>query len=697
MSEAQPDHDNASFSLMPDRGHDPMVLDGAAAYYGDAGTADEDDDGVLLCIRDIMGSDFLDRHDPSSAPFPPADDASEGAHAVLDAMSTEATTPTPAHGSERPPLPDPRPANESMADAYDALLATCGPKTSVCKPATMAIVRAPMIHAMLLELAERGVVDPGRGRRPFSSLVDLCRLEPRLVPHTVLEYGVKGWIAGRLMEVVRPGSARGVPVAPLSRIGSIVNREFEAEKRGGIIVQRLEAIDAWFVAPERDSIRRKLGWMVDSVWTVAAVRVRLAAQSLAARYAQQHQQQQALKRQATAKEALESSEAVPEIEAPPSPPPLPPVPVRPAEPTGKDYSNGPIPFLKQYPEAFNDPDLARNEAVWEEFLTTRAKESEANRLKKSSSSHSTTNPAKAGQRHAGAKAASSSSSKGKAPQPSAALPPNAAAARKGPVAGTIDGSGLFDRDAMTRACDVGLAVLADMRARNQSTPNGEPIYFEAPSITHPGRMVLTCWAPFVPVPMAGQSVAAPAPVAWPHNPAYSSTMPVMHPYGPPAAPTTVLYGNMPEGTVSYLPSVQQPTMERARSPAKKRRTDDDVHASDLAYDWAAGVLQSTHATFDAKEGFGTATEVRDGDSTVTTLASGFVVPQPLASEHDQSAHGFFSAMLGRPEHAACFGKADAQDAIPHMNLDDLLLSENSRHGDDVWESFLRSEGELTHA
>lgn len=218
-----------------------------------------------------------------------------------------------AMNAEQPPRP--LPLNEAVA----ALLATC-PRMVSSKPATLALERAPLVHVIRRHMRNQGPVDfaPDGGGLLCASLAEACERVEGLGPVVMLERGVVAWLAGRLMERVRPGSSRGVPVGPMSRIGAFVKAEFS----DGWTFSHLEQLDACFDEPQHEPLRALLAWLVDSARTVAMVRDGVAA----------------------------SSDAAPH---------------RP--PNGKDYTFGPLRRLKADRDAYLNCD-PRDAAAWASFL-----------------------------------------------------------------------------------------------------------------------------------------------------------------------------------------------------------------------------------------------------------------------------------------------------------------------------------------
>nr|UMO80335.1 hypothetical protein [Pandoravirus aubagnensis] len=166
-----------------------------------------------------------------------------------------------------------------IGEAVDALLATC-PRMMSSKPATLALERAPLVHVIRRHMRTEGPVDfaPNGGGLLCASLAEACKSVEGLGPVVMLERGVVAWLAGRLMERVRPGSSRGVPVGPMSRIGAFVQAEFG----DGWTFYDLEQLDARFDEPQHEPLRALLAWLVDSARTVAMVRDGVAASSDAA-------------------------------------------------------------------------------------------------------------------------------------------------------------------------------------------------------------------------------------------------------------------------------------------------------------------------------------------------------------------------------------------------------------------------------
>nr|UDO46995.1 hypothetical protein [Pandoravirus massiliensis] len=156
-----------------------------------------------------------------------------------------------------------------LSEAVDALLATC-PRMVSCKPATLALERAPLVHVIRSHMRTDGPVDfaPTSGGLLCASLAEACDHVEGLGPVNMLERGVVAWLAGRLMERVRPGSSQGVPVGPMSRVGAFVQVEFGA----GWTFSHPDQLDARLEEPQHEQLRLLLAWLVDSARTVARVR-----------------------------------------------------------------------------------------------------------------------------------------------------------------------------------------------------------------------------------------------------------------------------------------------------------------------------------------------------------------------------------------------------------------------------------------
>lgn len=167
----------------------------------------------------------------------------------------------------------------SLDEAVAALLATC-PSMVSRKPATLALERAPMAHVIRRHMRTEGPVDfaSAGGGPPCASLAEACDRVEGLGPVVMLERGVVAWLAGRLMERVRPGSSQGVPVGPMSRIGAFVQAEFG----DGWTFSHPDQLDARFDEPQHEPLRLLLAWIVDSARTVAKVRDGIAAPNDAA-------------------------------------------------------------------------------------------------------------------------------------------------------------------------------------------------------------------------------------------------------------------------------------------------------------------------------------------------------------------------------------------------------------------------------
>nr|UMO78239.1 hypothetical protein [Pandoravirus belohorizontensis] len=359
----------------------------------------------------------------------------------------------------------------SVADAVDALLATC-PRQASCKPATLALPRAPMVYVIKRHMRDHGGVDfgPAAGG-PCATLDEACKRIDGLGPCDMLDRGVMAWVAGRLMDRVRPGSSHGIPVTPLSRIGTLVQREFGS---GEWILEDPESLDERFERPEHASLRALIAWTVDSARTVAVLRARTSADETAAR-----------------------------------------------QPAGKDYTKGPLKRLAKERDAYERVD-ATDSDVWAAFLLEQSKADEVRHTKKRrrlARTHpgpdvaTAATTAETGDQKPlraprappkTAKATAKSRKLGRAaltlslPQggatPSAAffapppIPPPPPAQSPPPT--SLDVTAL-DRHVLAQIQSFALMSLA--AAGPAGIAAGAPVTFMAPSVSCPGTMALTCW------------------------------------------------------------------------------------------------------------------------------------------------------------------------------------------------------------
>ncbi|BCU03047.1 hypothetical protein [Pandoravirus japonicus] len=360
----------------------------------------------------------------------------------------------------------------SVSDAVDALLATC-PRQASCKPATLALPRAPMVYVIKRHMRDHGGVDfgPAAGG-PCATLDEACKRIDGLGPCDMLDRGVMAWVAGRLMDHVRPGSSHGIPVTPLSRIGTLVQREFGS---GEWILEDPESLDERFERPEHASLRALIAWTVDSARTVAVLRARASVDETAAR-----------------------------------------------QPAGKDYTKGPLKRLAKERDAYERVD-ATDSDVWAAFLLEQSKADEVRHTKKrrrlarthpgpdvataataaetvdqkpprAPRAPSKTTKAAARSRKSGRAALTLSLPQGGAP-PSAALfapppvPPPIPPVQSPPPT-SLDITAL-DRHVLAQIQSFALMSLA--AAGPAGIAAGAPVTFMAPSVSCPGTMALTCW------------------------------------------------------------------------------------------------------------------------------------------------------------------------------------------------------------
>jgi hypothetical protein len=159
--------------------------------------------------------------------------------------------------------------DDSIDNAVRALLATC-PRLASCKPATLALERAPMVYTIQRHIRAYGGVDlgPEAGGR-YATLDDACKSVEGLGPRAMLNVGVAAWLTCRLMERLRPGSSRAVPVAPLGRISAFVHKDFGGHEW---TFHDPATIDQRFEEPERANLRALIAWIIDSACTVAVLR-----------------------------------------------------------------------------------------------------------------------------------------------------------------------------------------------------------------------------------------------------------------------------------------------------------------------------------------------------------------------------------------------------------------------------------------
>lgn len=240
--------------------------------------------------------------------------------------TTVTTTATSAVAMDQAPVPVQGLPYASVVDAIDALLATC-PRLAECKPATLALPRAPMIYVIKRHMRDHGGADfgPAAGG-PCATLDEACKRIDGLGPSYMLDRGVLAWVAGRIMDLVRPGSSHGIPVTPLSHIGSHIRRHFGHDRW---VLEDPEVLDMCIEQPEHAPLRALIAWIVDSARTVAVLRARAATDGTLAR-----------------------------------------------QPRGKDYTNGPLKCLAKERDAHVRRE-ATDSASWATFLREQAEADKA--------------------------------------------------------------------------------------------------------------------------------------------------------------------------------------------------------------------------------------------------------------------------------------------------------------------------------
>ncbi|AVK76516.1 OxoGdeHyase C incomplete domain containing protein [Pandoravirus neocaledonia] len=400
-----------------------------------------------------------------------------------------------------------------LDEAVAALLATC-PRMASHKPASLALERAPMVYVIRRHMRTGGSVDfaPNGGGLVCASLAEACQRVEGLGPVTMLERGVVAWLAGRLMERVRPGSSQGVPVGPMSRIGALVQTEFGDDWT----LSHPDQIDARFDGHEK--LRLLLAWMVDSARVVARVRDGVST----------------------------AVDAVPH-----------------RSPNGKDYAFGPLRRLKSDHEAYTTCD-PRDAEAWAAFLaqgkpTKRGAQAAAPRGRTLSGRGRRTlarslpapraAPVPLGARSLatpslGVPLPASSSQADKpphaqtisgaraspqalplstgpvpppnrilAPPPPLPLPTGPTPPPPTPAATQVIAPTALDATALDRAilAQVQSIALMTLSATDPATlASGAHVAFMAPSITCPGAMAFTCWVE-LPPGIDGMGGAAPLP------------------------------------------------------------------------------------------------------------------------------------------------------------------------------------------
>ncbi|AGO83252.1 hypothetical protein pdul_cds_992 [Pandoravirus dulcis] len=455
-------------------GGDPAGTAHALVSAADPGNAAADDydatEASYAALFDDGGlfSDFIAEHDQNFW---------DNADMMMATTTTMTSTLDHAVDAAARDLP-----YASVADAVDALLATC-PRQASCKPATLALPRAPMVYVIKRHMRDHGGVDFGPAAGGSCATLDeACKRIDGLGPCDMLDRGVMAWVAGRLMDRVRPGSSHGIPVTPLSRIGTLVQREFGS---GEWILEDPESLDQRFERPEHESLRALIAWTVDSARTVAVLRARASADETAAR-----------------------------------------------QPAGKDYTKGPLKRLAKERDAYRRID-ATNSDVWAAFLLEQSKADEVRHTKKRRRLARThPGPDVAAAAAATATAATAAAAMGdQEPLPAARAPPKATKATKAtarsrksgraaltlslPQGGAAPSAAFFapppvpppppaqsppptsldvtalDRHILAQIQSFALMSLA--AAGPAGIAAGAPVTFMAPSVSCPGTMALTCW------------------------------------------------------------------------------------------------------------------------------------------------------------------------------------------------------------
>ncbi|AGO85604.1 DamX incomplete domain containing protein [Pandoravirus salinus] len=382
----------------------------------------------------------------------------------------------------------------SVVDAVDALLATC-PRLAECKPATLALPRAPMVYVIKRHMRDHGGVDFGPAAGGLcATLHEACKRVDGLGPCKMLDRGVVAWVTGRLMDHVRPGSSHGIPVTPLSHIGSHVRRHFGHDRW---VLEDPEALDLCMEQPEHAPLRALIAWIVDSARTVAVLRARTASDGTATR-----------------------------------------------QPYGKDYTNGPIKCLAKERDAHLRRE-ATDSASWETFLREQASADKARpttttkkrrrlarthpeptagaspattgaattndaplatrkKKKRRSTASATSGTATAAGPGRAALASSLPSVASTAPSVAAFVPPVLPSAPPAPTPTALDVTTL-DRHILAQIQSFALMSLA--AAGPAGIASDAPITFMAPSVSCPGTMAFTCW---VTVPSSDPVAAAAA-------------------------------------------------------------------------------------------------------------------------------------------------------------------------------------------
>ncbi|AVK75525.1 RNase E G incomplete domain containing protein [Pandoravirus quercus] len=388
-------------------------------------------------------------------------------------MMGTTTTTTTAVAMDQVPVPVQGLPYASVVDAIDALLATC-PRLAECKPATLALPRAPMIYVIKRHMRDYGGADFGpMAGGPCATLDEACKRIDGLGPSYMLDRGVLAWVAGRIMDRVRPGSSHGIPVTPLSHIGSHIRRHFGHDRW---VLEDPEVLDLCIEQPEHAPLRTLIAWIVDSARTVAVLRARAATDGTLAR-----------------------------------------------QPRGKDYTNGPLKCLAKERDAHVRRE-ATDSASWATFLREQADADKARqastdktRQTKKRRRLARTHPVPAAastpreQETASVAPATSTATTTTGPgEPGRALltsslpvvstahpmavfaPPLLPPAPpvQAPAPTTLDVTTL-DRQILAQIQSFALMSLA--AAGPAGITSGAPITFMAPSVSCPGTMALTCW------------------------------------------------------------------------------------------------------------------------------------------------------------------------------------------------------------
>lgn len=678
-------------------GGDPTGTAHALMDGADPGDAADDYDATgasYAALFDDGGlfSEFIAGHDQDFW------DNTDMMIATTTTTTTTMPTSTSAHAvdaaAQGPPY-------TSVADAVDALLATC-PRQASCKPATLALPRAPMVYVIKRHMRDHGGVDfgPAAGG-PCATLDEACKRVDGLGPCDMLDRGVMAWVAGRLMDRVRPGSSHGIPVTPLSRIGTLVQREFGS---GEWILEDPASLDERFERPEHTSLRDLIAWTVDSARTVAVLRARASADETAAR-----------------------------------------------QPAGKDYTKGPLKRLAKERDAYKRIGATDSDA-WAAFLLEQSKADEVRHTKKRrrlarthpepdvsaaaaaaatavATGHQEPLPAPrappkatkatkttARSRRSGRAALTLSLPQGGAPPPAAIFAPPPIAPpppAQSPPPTSLDVTAL-DRHILAQIQSFALMSLAAAGPAGIATD--APVTFMAPSVSCPGTMALTCWVT-VPSDVGSASDRAKPRASGerprkrhkrtrktsggrgPADAAPTDASDDMPPPSPPQQPLPATLAGDRDGTTALAPAAAEraPTREAAAEVVPPSADADPPH--DVPLHAPANAPKDAEAARPCPDTDSTEmTSATDGTAVCTedeTIEQGIAQPRAFAPVDDDTKASGTPMALDMPP-AECDSDAGSIATIGGSNisnnddnnnnydLDQLLAAE----GDDDWDDLL---------